>query len=83
MKHFEEVLLNDGHRYVIDNRSIVETACDAQHGDWKAFRTPIPQGIQLNVYEVWSNFYGRWIRVLYNGVYYDLRPCDLKYVGRV
>lgn len=82
MKRFEEVFLNDGRRYVIDNRSIVETACDAQHGDWKAFHTPIPQGTQLQVREVWRNFYGVWVEVLYNGLCYDLDPCDLKYVGR-
>lgn len=83
MKHFEEVFLNDNQNYILHDKSIVETACDAQHGNWKAFRTPIPKGTQLQVHEVWRNFYGLWVRVSYNGTYYDLHPHDLKYVGRI
>ena len=60
MKHIERVFLNDNNLYALDDRCIVETVCNAQHGDWKSSRSPIPTGTQLTVCEVWRNFYGIW-----------------------
>lgn len=78
-----EVMLNDNNWYLLDDESIVETVCDVQHGDWKSsWRTPIPKGTQLKVHEVWANFYGVWVRVLYNDTYYDLYPHNLKYIEK-
>lgn len=78
--------LNDNNEYYLDSRSIVETVCNAQHGDWKTAYVkdiePIPKGTQLKVVKIWSNFYGKWVQVLYEGRHYDLRPRDLKYIGR-
>ena len=80
------VFLNDNNKYYLDSHSIVETVCDAQHGDWKTAYAkdikPIPKGTQLRVVKIWNNFYGKWVQVLYGGRRYDLRPCDLKYIGR-
>lgn len=83
MSYIEQVFLNDNNLYLLDDRCIVETVCDTQHGDWKSARSPIPKGTQLAVCEVWRNFYGEWVRVLYDGSYYDLCPRSLKYVGRI
>ena len=80
------VFLNDNNLYYLDSRCVVETVCDAQHGDWKTVAAqgikPIPKGTQLRVYKVWQNFYGVWIQVFYGGRYYDLHPRSLKYVRR-
>lgn len=83
MSYIERVFLNDNNLYLLDDKCIVETVCNAQHGDWKSFHAPIPKGTQLAVCEVWRNFYGVWVRVLYDGCYYDLHPHSLKYVGRI
>ena len=83
MNYIERVFLNDNNLYLLDDKCIVETVYIAHHGDWKSFHTPIPKGTRLEVCEVWRNFYGVWVRVLYNGFYYDLHPRSLKYVGRI
>lgn len=80
------VFLNDNNMYYLDDLCVVETVCDAQHGDWKTVVAqgikPIPKGTQLRVSKVWQNFYGVWIQVFYDGRYYDLYPRSLKYVKR-
>ena len=81
-----EVLLSDGELYLLDNKSVVETICDAEHGDWKTALAhniqKIPKGTQLEVNKVWQNFYGVWVEVNYEGRHYDLSPRQLKYVKR-
>lgn len=78
--------LSDNKKYLLDNQCVVETICDAQHGDWKSVLAhdipPIPKGTELRVCEVWQNFYGKWISVMYNGRVYDLSPSSLKYIRR-
>ena len=82
MSYIERVFLSDNNLYLLDDKCVVETVCDARHGDWKSSYTPTPKGTQLEVIEVWRNFYGVWVRVLYDGFYYDLHPRNLKYIGR-
>ena len=33
-KRFWEVRLSNGELYCLDNKCVVETICDAEHGDW-------------------------------------------------
>ena len=81
-----KVQLSDGKLYILDNKCVVETICDAEHGDWKtAFAhniSNIPKGTQLEVKKVWQNFYGVWVEVNYGGRNYDISPRQLKYVKR-
>jgi hypothetical protein len=81
-----DVWLSDNKLYLLDNRCIVETVCDAQHGDWKSVIAhnikPIPKGTQLKVKSVWRNFEGLWVAVDYDGRNYDISPRELKYVKR-
>ena len=81
-----ELQLSDGELYWLDNKCVVETICDAEHGDWKtalAHNIPkIPKGTQLEVNKAWQNFYGVWVEVNYAGRHYDLSPRQLKYVKR-
>ena len=78
--------LSDNKPYLLDDKSVVETVCDAEHGDWKtalAHNIPkIPKGTQLEVKKVWQNFYGVWVEVNYEGRHYDISPRQLKYVKR-
>ena len=86
MSYVERVFLNDNNLYLLDDKCIVETVCDAQHGDWKTVVAkniqPIPKGTQLKVHKVWTNCYGVWVEVFYDGRYYDLNPHCLKYIRR-
>ena len=77
-----KVHLNDNNQYYLDNKCIVETVCRAHHGILETYLPPIPKGTQLQVDEVWENLFGVWVKVIYNGLYYDLSPRILKYIGR-
>ena len=81
-----DVWLSDNKLYRLDNKCVVETICDAEHGDWKSVIAhnikPIPKGTQLKVNKVWRNFEGLWVEVDYGGRHYDISPRHLKYVKR-
>ena len=81
-----EVRLSNDELYWLDNKCVVETICDAEHGDWKTAMVrnipKIPKGTQLEVTKVWQNFYGVWVEVNYGGRHYDISPRQLKYVKR-
>ena len=85
-KRFWEVRLSNGELYRLDNKCVVETICDAEHGDWKSVIAhnikPIPKGTQVKVNKVWRNFEGLWVEVDYGGRNYDISPRQLKYVKR-
>ena len=77
-----KVHLSDDKPYYLDNKCIVETVCRAHHGNSKIYLPPIPKGTQLQVDEVWENLFGVWVKVIYNGLNYDLSPRSLKYIKR-
>ena len=81
-----DVWLSDNKLYRLDNKCVVETICDAEHGDWKTAMVhnipKIPKGTQLKVNKVWRNFEGLWVEVDYGGRLYDISPRQLKYVTR-
>lgn len=86
MNKINEVILADNKPYYIDESCIVEVVYEEDNIDWKTFichdLPPIPKGTKLKVEEVWLNYHGIWIGVLYNGQRYNL-PCkSLKYVAR-
>lgn len=76
------VHLNDDNPYYLDNKCIVETVCRTHHADPQVYLPPVPKGAQLKVEEVWENLFGVWVKVLYNGIDYDLSPRSLKYIKR-
>lgn len=54
------------------------SCCD---GDWKTQAAKgyknIPPNTEVTIKEVFTNFYGIWVRVRYDGRYYDVRDADL------
>lgn len=57
---------------------IKNSCCD---GDWKTQVAKgynnIPSNTEVTIKELFTNFYGIWVRVCYDGRYYDVRDTDL------
>lgn len=55
-----------------------KSCCD---GDWKTQAAKgysnIPPNTEVTIKELFTNFYGIWVRVRYDGRYYDVRDTDL------
>ena len=79
-------ILADDKEYCLKQGFYVRTIREASHGDWKTALVqkiaPIPAGTILKIYDFFQNFYGNWIRVIYNGRHYDISIADLEYVGK-
>ena len=83
-KRVWEVWLSDQNKYLVQEGAIVAPTEDVNDGDWKTriiHPIPdIPKDTEVMVIEVWTNFYGKWVRVEYNGRKYDIEPEKLKYI---
>lgn len=59
------------------------TTEDAWHGDWKTSLVHgpkmIPKGEQCHLVCMWSNYYGDWATVRFQGSDYDVKPSQLIY----
>lgn len=50
------------------------------HEDWKSHnREPIPANTKILVFDLMSNFYGKWIETYYQGRYYSIDPRYLEW----
>ena len=63
----------------------IRTVTDVQDEDWKtnAIRPKerIPANTELEVVDVFTNYYGRWLKVIYNNSFYYINPLKVEYVG--
>lgn len=61
---------------------IVRTRTSCADGDWKTQSAKgysnIPAGAEVRPIRVWTNFYGIWVSVFWNGHKYDVRPDDVR-----
>lgn len=76
--------LSDG-EYWLRKGCIVETIKETYEQDFKTAIAkgikPIPKGEKVTVYSVMQNFYGKYLRVFYNGRIYSIDPKDVIYIG--
>lgn len=83
-KRVWKICLFDSKDYLVQEGAIVAPIEDVNDGDWKTrMMHPIPnipKDTEVRVIEVWTNFYGRWVRVEYDGRKYDIEPRKLRYV---
>ena len=65
----------------------VRTVESVQDEDWKTAiaqdKEEIPASTELEVLDVLTNFYGRWLKVIYNGSLYYIDPHKVEYVGSI
>ena len=63
----------------------VRTVEITDNEDWKTAiarnQESIPANTELEVLDVLTNFYGRWLEVIYNGLYYYIDPHKVEYIG--
>ena len=65
----------------------VRTVESVQDEDWKTAiaqnKEEIPTNTELEVLDVLTNFYGRWLEVIYNNLHYHIDPSKVEYVGSI
>lgn len=65
----------------------VKTVESIQDEDWKTAiaqnKKEIPANTELEVLDVLTNCYGRWLEVVYNHSLYYIDPSKVEYVGRI
>lgn len=65
----------------------VRTVESVQDEDWKTAiaqdKEEIPANTELEVLDVLTNFYGRWLKVIYKGLHYYIDPSKVEYVGSI
>ena len=65
----------------------VRTVESVQDEDWKTaiaqHKERIPANAELEVLDVITNYYGRWLEVRYNNSLYSIDPSKVEYVGSV
>ena len=79
------VKLSNGETYCFypTLRFKVRTVESVQDEDWKTAvaqdKEEIPANTELEVLDVLINFYGRWLKVIYNGSLYYIDPSKVEY----
>ena len=65
----------------------VRTITSVQDEDWKTaiaqHKEKIPANTELEVLDVITNYYGRWLEVIYNNSLYSIDPSKVEYAGSV
>ena len=65
----------------------VRTVESVEDEDWKTAiaqnKEEIPANTELEVLDVLTNFYGRWLEVIYNNSHYYIDPLKVEYVGSI
>lgn len=80
------VKLSNGETYCFypSLRFKVRTVESVQNEDWKTAiiqgKEEIPANTELEVLDVLTNFYGRWLKVIYNCLHYYIDPSKVEYV---
>ena len=63
----------------------IRTVVSVQDEDWKTAiaqnKESIPPNTELEVIDVFTNYYGRWLEVKYNNSLYYINPLKVEYVG--
>ena len=83
------VKLSNGETYCFypSLRFKVRTIESVQDEDWKTViaqdKEEIPANTELEVLDVLTNFYGRWLEVIYKGLHYYIDPSKVEYVGSI
>lgn len=83
------VKLSNGETYCFypSLRFKVRTVESVQNEDWKTAiiqgKEEIPANTELEVLDVLTNFYGRWLKVIYNGLHYYIDPSKVKYINSI
>lgn len=84
-----KVRLSDGETYCFypSLRFKVITVESIQDEDWKTAiaqdKEEIPANTELEVLDVLTNFYGRWLKVIYNDSLYYIDPSKVKYINSI
>lgn len=64
----------------------VRTVVDVYDEDWKTaiaqHKEIIPANTELEVLNVLTNFYGRWLEVVYNNSHYYIDPSKVEFAGK-
>ena len=65
----------------------VRTVVDVDDEDWKTamaqHKEIIPANTELEVLNVLTNFYGRWLEVVYNNSHYYIDPSKVEFAGKI
>ena len=65
----------------------VRTVVDVYDEDWKTaiaqHKEIIPANTELEVLNVLTNFYGRWLEVIYNNSHYYIDPSKVEFAGKI
>ena len=83
------VKLSNGETYCFypTLRFKVRTVESVQDEDWKTAvaqdKEEIPANTELEVLDVLINFYGRWLKVIYNGSLYYIDPSKVEYINSI
>lgn len=81
-------ILSDGQYYWFklpdDNTAILEATKDIYDADWKTASVKgnpfIPKGAKVKITDFFSNFYGEFFRISFNGYLFNAKPEDFRYV---
>ena len=61
----------------------VRTVESVQDEAYRNHKKEIPANTELEVLDVLTNFYGRWLEVIYKGLHYYIDPSKVEYVGSI
>ena len=79
------VKLSNGETYCFypSLRFKVRTIESVQDEEYRNHKEEIPSNTELEVLDVLTNFYGRWLEVIYKGLHYYINPSKVEYVGSI
>ena len=79
------VKLSNGETYCFypSLRFKVRTIESVQDEAYRKHKEEIPANTELEVLDVLTNFYGRWLEVIYKGLHYYIDPSKVEYVGSI
>lgn len=79
------VKLSNGETYCFypSLRFKVRTVESVQDESYRNHKEEIPVNTELEVLDVLTNFYGRWLEVIYKGLHYYIDPLKVEYVGSI
>ena len=79
------VKLSNGETYCFYQslRFKVRTVESVQDEAYRNHKKEIPSNTELEVLDVLTNFYGKWLEVIYKGLHYYINPSKVEYVGSI
>ena len=61
----------------------VRTIESVEDEAYRNHKEEIPANTELEVLDVLTNFYGKWLEVIYKGLHYYIDPSKVEYVGSI